>query len=167
MLAESITESVAGLPRLLLGRLAVGFRQRPLQSRWASAEWTLAGVALPEDEASLRTQAEMIHPDQPLELHPSEGEGYWLNLQSPNPCVFVMWRTDEGDGRPYPALVTLSYNEAARMLDAGERVEHVPMPEILAQALAEYVHAHYRPEPRRKVRRNDPFRADGARGEKP
>ena len=24
---------------------------------------------------------------QPVELHPSEGGGYWLNLNSPAPCI--------------------------------------------------------------------------------
>lgn len=98
---------------------------------------------------------------QRIELHPSEGEGYWLNLNSPAPCIFVMWRLEAGDPAPRPVVVTLSYNEAGRMLDAGEQVDNVPMPADVRGALEAYTARHYRPEPRKKVRRNDPFR-DGA-----
>lgn len=96
-----------------------------------------------------------------MDLHPSEGEGYWLNLTSEAPCVFVMWRLDDdagSDAVPVPAVVTASYNEAGRMLDAGDRVDRVAMPEAMQSALAEYTMKYYTPEKRRKVKRNDPFR---------
>jgi hypothetical protein len=46
-------------------------------------------------------------------------------------------------------------------MDAGERVDPVPMSATIRQWLAAYVAVHYKPEPKKKVRRNDPF-ADGA-----
>ncbi len=70
-----------------------------------------------------------------FELHPSEAEGYYLNLVAPEPKAFVMWRMREDGGDPpvFPVIVTVSYNEAARMLDGGERVDAVPLPDgILA-----------------------------------
>jgi hypothetical protein len=69
------------------------------------------------------------YPGQLTEMHPSEGEGYWLNLNSPDPRAFVMWRVREGDGEPpvFPVVVTLSYNQAARMMDGGEQVDSVPL----------------------------------------
>ena len=72
-----------------------------------------------------------------------------------------MWRLEEGDEVPRPAVVTVSYNEAGRMLDAGDHVDNVPMPDDLKSALLAYTNAHYKPEPKKKVRRNDPFK-DGA-----
>ncbi len=99
----------------------------------------------------------------PMDLHPSEGEGYWLNLTSDAPCVFVMWRLEEGDEIPRPVVVTVSYNEAGRMLDAGDRVDRVPMPEVMQSALAEYTMQHYKPEVRKKVKRNDPFKNGASR----
>jgi len=102
---------------------------------------------------------------QPVDLHPSEGEGYWLNLNSPAPCIFVMWRLEEGDQVPRPVVVTLSYNEAGRMLDAGDHVDNVPMPAEMREVLIAYTAAHYKPEPRKKVRRNDPFREGAFRRE--
>jgi hypothetical protein len=98
-------------------------------------------------------------------LHRSEAEGYYLNVTAPDPKIFVMWRLSEEAAVPpvRPVIVTVSYNEAARLLDGGEQVDAVPMlPEILAW-MTPFVDEHYKPEPKRKVKRNDPF-ADGASG---
>jgi hypothetical protein len=77
--------------------------------------------------------------------------------------VFVMWRpADDGATPPIrPEVVTVSYNEAARLMDGGERVDAVPLPDVVRDWMAPFVALHYRPEPKRKVRRNDPF-VDGA-----
>ena len=50
------------------------------------------------------------------------------------------------------------------MMDGGERVDAVPMPDAVRQWMAPFVAEHYKPEPRRKVRRNDPFADRGSRG---
>jgi hypothetical protein len=143
-----------------------------LVNRWADELWRPVAVALqdasatapagPCVEAHDASATRWRLPGHAFELHPVEAEGYFLNVTSPAPCVFVMWRMFE-DGAPpaRPVLVTVSYNEAGRLLDAGERVDNVPMaPAILALTRA-FVAANYRPEPRKKLRRNDPF-ADGA-----
>jgi hypothetical protein len=98
-----------------------------------------------------------------VELHRSEAEGYYLNLVAPLPKAFVLLRpAEEGASPPLvPLLVTLSYNEAARMQDGGEQVDAVPLPAALHAWMQPFVDEHYKPEPRRKVKRNDPF-VDGA-----
>ena len=55
----------------------------------------------------------------------SEAEGYHLNITSPEPKVFVMWRMADAGVAPAasPVVVTVSYNQAARMLDGGEQVD--------------------------------------------
>ena len=102
------------------------------------------------------------------ELHRSEGEGYWLNITSPEPKAFVMWRPADDGREPAvrPHTVTLSYNEAARMLDAGEQVDGVPLARELLAWMKPFVDANYTPEARRKVRRNDPFAGDTERGDR-
>lgn len=139
----------------------VGFRRRAVTSRWVQAVWELAVVRLPAE--GIPEGCDAFFPAQPVEVHPSEGEGYWLNLHSPAPCVFVMWRHEAADAAPVPTVVTLSYNEAGRMMDAGEQVEQRPMPEPLRAALEAWVAAHYTPKTRHKVRRNDPFQDAPAR----
>ncbi len=55
------------------------------------------------------------------------------------PKVFVLWRMaeaeDAAEPRARPLIVTVSYGEAARFLDAGEQVDAVPMPAALLAAL--------------------------------
>ena len=88
-----------------------------------------------------------------FELHPCEAEGYYLNIVAPEPKAFVMWRLREDGGDPpvFPVIVTVSYNEAARMLDGGERVDAVPLPDGIRAWLEPFVAEHYRPEAKRKV----------------
>ena len=62
-----------------------------------------------------------------------------------------------------PVLATVSYNEAARMMDAGEQVDAVALPVPILTWMQPFVAEHYKPEPRRKVRRNDPFANDADR----
>ena len=101
-----------------------------------------------------------------LELHRSEAEGYYLNLTSPEPKVFVMWRMlepeamEEGGPAMRPALATLSYNEAARMLDGGEQVDGVSMLPEIRSWIARFVAENYKPEPKRKIRRRYPLQDD-------
>ena len=145
---------------------SVVFRKRPVASRWVDFEWDTVSIMVSDDqqvtpvgpiEFAVGNETQWRWGGERIALHPSEGEGYWLNLNSPQPCIFVMWRLEEGDAVPRPVVVTVSYNEAGRMLDAGDRVDNVPMPEALRTTLTTYVAAHYKPEPRKKVRRNDPF----------
>ena len=110
---------------------------------------------LHEDARSAR----WLYPGFTLELFHDESEGYWLNLASPQPFVFVSWLDESGAG--VPKLVTVSYNEAARMMDGGARVDGVAMPAEWVPWLEEYVKKHYRPEPKKKRIRPPSFK--GAR----
>jgi hypothetical protein len=150
----------------------------PLANRWVSEQWRPAAV-IPRGEigpGSARPEAcapERVKdgpagttwrfPQRRIELHPTEAEGYFLNITSDTPLVFVMWRSAEDGSEPaaLPEIVTVSYNQAGRILDGGERVDPVPMPETILAWMRPFVAEHYKPEPRRKVRRNDPFK-DGA-----
>ncbi len=107
--------------------------------------------------------AQVLHPGLGVTLHRDEAEGYFLNLSSGSPVWFVMWRIDEDDpSRAWPESVTLSYNEAGRLLDAQERVDNLPLPEALCAWLQAFVDEHYRPEPKRR-RRPASFKAPGER----
>jgi len=94
-----------------------------------------------------------LHPGLEVALHRDEAEGYYLNLSSGAPVWFVMWRVDEADpSRAWPELVTLSYNEAGRLLDAQERVDNVPLRGEAVEWLQAYTDAHYKPEPKKRSR---------------
>ncbi|TAG05508.1 MAG: DUF3305 domain-containing protein [Betaproteobacteria bacterium] len=172
MIEQSDSTPQQAIPSKATWPVAVSFRQRPVQSRWVDFEWEAASVvfsnaasvpngSLDVAQYDVAGETRWTYDGQSIDLHNSEGEGYWLNINSPAPCVFVMWRMEEGESVPKPAVTTVSYNEAGRMLDAGDKVDNVPMPPDMLEALVEYTAAHYTPEVRKKVRRNDPFK-DGS-----
>jgi hypothetical protein len=153
--------------------VAVILRCAPLANRWASERWEAAAVLL--EPARTASEATAFGDDgsgprwrfggHEIELHPSEAEGYWLIVSAPEPKVFVMWRAAEPGVVPpvHPVIVTVSYSQAARMLDGGEQVDAVPLPSGIRKWMQPFVAMHYQPEVRRKVRRNDPFRDDAER----
>jgi hypothetical protein len=51
-----------------------------------------------------------------------------------------------------PVVVSLSYNEAGRWLDAQETVEQVPAPEEVIEWMRGFVQEHYVIEPKRRKR---------------
>jgi hypothetical protein len=129
-----------------------------LESRWQSEKWETIGVVPDRDPAGAAPRllveneecAQWLYPGFKLELFRDEAEGYYLNLSSNKPFVFVNWLEEEGAG--VPKAVTVSYNEAARMLDSGVRVDGVPMPAQWIPWLAEYVERNYKPEPKKRIR---------------
>jgi len=132
--------------------------KRPLQNRWASHQWRTAAVTLADAPHSAPPGDCIAHAGHELTLFRDEAEGYYLNLSSGAPMVFVMWRMEEGapgaEGEvgeaPQPKFVTVSYNEAGRLMDAQETVETVPLPAPLLPWLEAYVAEHYKPEPKKK-----------------
>jgi len=93
---------------------------------------------------------QVAFPGLQLKLVRDEAEGYYLNLTSPEPKLFVLWRLYVEEARP--EFVTVSYNEGTRWADSGENVDGVPLPTELRAWMGEFVEHNYRPEPRRKVR---------------
>ncbi len=132
---------------------AVILERVAVQNRWESIRWGLADV-VPDPGGDVRVVAEdarvmrRLHPGFALTLYPDEAEGYYLNVTSGAPSVFVAVRTDEASGEPYPFQLTLSYNEAARWMDGSERVERALAWPQLAQWMAEWVAQNYKPEPK-------------------
>ena len=113
--------------------VAVIFQRTELNNRWVNERWEPIAV-VPPVVLPVTTGRDTPIPvkisDSPsstrwrfdghaFELHPCEAEGYYLNLAAPDPKAFVMWRMTEEGGDPplFPVIVTVSYNEAARMLD--------------------------------------------------
>ena len=97
--------------------------------------------------------AQFLHAGLSVTLFTDEAEGYYLNLSTGTPVWFVMWRVAEDDpSRAWPEVVTLSYNEAGRMLDAQERVDNVPLHGPPRDWLAAFAQAHYKPEVKQRRR---------------
>ncbi len=143
-------------------RVAVLIEREKAPNRWEDWRFRVAEVVLDDDGgfgAAPRTlrddgkRARTLHPGFDVTLHADEAEGYHLNLSTGTPVWFVMWRVADDDASAArPELVTLSYNEAARLLDAQEHVDNVPLPPQVREWLAAFAQEHYKPEIKQRKR---------------
>lgn len=145
--------------------VAVIMRHERIANRWQSSRWVLDDVVPQEaafgKEARIlhRSDSEVrwLHPGFSVELFRDDAEGYYLNVTTPAPCWFVLWRMDEAGiagAEPIarPAAVSLSYHDAGRWLDAQETVEQVPAPPPVVEWLRAFAQEHLVVEPKRRQR---------------
>jgi hypothetical protein len=138
--------------------VAVIMERLKLNNRWATEKWEAKGVVLdaPQQGSQERvivngeTVTQVLFPAMKLRLERAEAEGYYLNITSPQPKVFVLWRMRDEVARP--ELLTVSYNEGTRWADSGENVDGVALPADLLPWMAEFAAEHYQPEPKKKPR---------------
>jgi hypothetical protein len=142
-------------------QVAVVMEREAQPNRWEEWRFRVAEVVLQEDEFGVEPRVLRddgkhrltLYPGFTLELFKDEGEGYYLNLTSGAPVWFVMWRCDPDDpSHAWPEMVSVSYNEAGRWLDAQERVDNVPLPGEVLAWLQAFSDEHYRPEAKKRKR---------------
>ncbi len=152
--------------------VSVIMRREPIvgaMSRWQSHRWVLENVIL-EGEASssivdksatLLIKNDSIerwkHAGYRAELFTDDTEGYYLNVTTDAPCWFVLWRMEEepsisDEPIAKPEMVSLSYNDAGRWLDAQETVEQVPLPSEVVVWLQAFVDEHHVIETKKRKR---------------
>jgi hypothetical protein len=134
-------------------------------SRWQTWRWVLDDVV--QQEPGFGTEPRLLyqndsgerwlHGGYRVELFEDDCEGYQLNATTPAPCWFVLWRMEEeatvGD-EPIarPVVVSLSYHDASRWLDAQETVEQVAAPQAVVDWMQAFIAEHYQPEVKRPKR---------------
>jgi hypothetical protein len=142
-------------------RVAVVMERLREPTRWEA--WRHAVVEVVADTGGFGSEprvlrddgrvARWLHPGFEVALYADEGEGYYLNLTSGNPVWFVMWRVDDADpALARPEIVSVSYNEAGRWLDAQERVDNAALDAAVRDWLQAFTDANYRPEPKQRRR---------------
>ena len=139
--------------------LAVIMQRTRLGGRWDAEQWEATGVVrdnLTTGAGQVIVQNERttqyLFPGFQLKLRIDEAEGYFLNITSPQPKVFVLWRKDDEDDVARPRHVTVSFNEGARWMDGGASVDGVALPVDLLAWIGEFVESNYKPEPKKKGR---------------
>lgn len=158
-------DAIQSRPQL---RVAVVMRReavRGAMSRWQPWRWALDDVlpdrgqfgTAPRRLLQTETEERWLHPGYTVELFRDDAEGYLLNATTPAPCWFVLWRMEEEPSvaeEPIarPQIVSLSYHDAGRWLDAQETVEQVRAPAEVVEWMRAFAQAHYTPEPKRRQR---------------
>ena len=137
--------------------IAVIMQRRPAQSRWADWVWEPLGVLSgPSPKAAPRLLRESddaqqwLHSGLTLILHRDEAEGYYLNVSSQSPRVFVLWRMEGEQG--LPVEVTVSSEEASRWMDGGHQIDSVVMPAEIFAWVGEWVENNYRPKREERIK---------------
>jgi len=145
--------------------VAVVMRRERIDNRWQPWRWALADV-VPQEPGfgteprrlfKSEDEERWLHPGFTVELFRDDAEGYYLNLTTPAPCWFVLWRMEEEPGigdepMARPVMVSLSYHDAGRWLDAQETVEQVPAPPQVIEWMRAFAEAHYVVEPKKRKR---------------
>lgn len=132
--------------------LAIVMERAVIQGEWGGEKWLARSAvcdgSLPGAPRRVLVErddlTQILFPGCRIELTPKESEGYLLNVSSPRPKIFVMWRMH--DGLAHPDLLSVSYHEGARWMDNEENVDSVPLPEALRPWIAAFADAHYVPE---------------------
>lgn len=145
--------------------VAVIMRRERIDNRWQPWRWALADVV--PQEPAFGTEPRLLfkndeeerwlHPGFTVELFRDDAEGYYLNVTTPAPCWFVLWRMEEepalaDEPMARPTMVSLSYHDAGRWLDAQETVEQVPAPAHVIEWMRAFADEHYVIEPKRRKR---------------
>jgi hypothetical protein len=136
--------------------VSIVMQRRDLQNRWQSEAWEPVGVLPEAGEGVPRVLVEepgltqWLYPGMRVQLRVADADGYFLNVSTAEPCVFVLWRME--DGRAVPCHLTVSYSEASSWMDGGEQVDRVPMPREVYDWVSEFVQRNYRPQPKKKIR---------------
>lgn len=132
--------------------------------KWVLPNWALVKVISGKD-LKHNDQKVIIHEDiglqrslhggLRLDLFKDGGEGYWYNLLSSDPYLFVVCEGQPNDMEIRPYYVTVNHDEANGYLETDDLVLSSPMPVGLRDLLEHYVVEHYHPEQRKKRKRKD------------
>ncbi|MGA0025642.1 MAG: DUF3305 domain-containing protein [Burkholderiales bacterium] len=136
---------------------AVVMERTVVEGRWAGEKWQAKCVipdltpgAAPRVVVDTPQITQVLFCGLALQLQKDEAEGYYMNITSTEPRVFILWRM--GESVAEPQMLTASYNEGARWLDSEENVDTVPLPVELTGWIAAFCEEHYKPEPRKKAK---------------
>jgi len=138
-------------------RVAVIMQCRAIANKWQSQTWEPVGILADyagEDEPRVIVEepgiTQWLYPGFDIVLQRSEAEGYFHNVSTAVPNLFVLWRTE--NARAVPRYVTASYDEASRWMDGGAQVDPVAMPLAMCAWVRAFVALNYRPEPKKRFR---------------
>lgn len=145
--------------------VAVVMRRERIDNRWQPWRWSLGDIVPQEDGFGAQPrlllkddhEERWLHPGFRVELFTDDAEGYYLNVSTSQPCFWVVWRMEEEPALAeepvaVPQIVTLSYHDAGRWLDAQETVEQVAAPRDVVEWVQAFVDTHYVLEAKRRQR---------------
>lgn len=134
-------------------------------SVWQPERWNVTELLPPGTPVSAEQVEQGVVQPVTLSIFQDELQGYFLNLDAVQPCIFVLLRYPDEDYSKIPRIagVTASYDTSASWVDSNEEVQTLPMPSEMASWLADLVQSNYKPEPKKR-RRPQSFVSPSKRG---
>jgi hypothetical protein len=157
-------QAIETASRLSIPVAVVLDRELDQGSRWGYPTWRVHEVVAGEGIAQLGGKSVIganagtrrtVHTGFTLDLFKDGSEGYWYNLLSEEPYLFVVCEGEYSAMEIRPMHVTANQDEANGHLESDDIVLPVPMPAEITALLERYVISHYRPEVKRKRKRRD------------
>ena len=131
---------------------------------WVIPQWKCFAIVtgehiLQEDNRKLihedETKSRYFWGGMELRLYKDGSEGYWYNLLSETPFLFVICDGEEGASEAEPGMITANQDEATGYMESDRMVLSIPMPAEIRDIVEKYVVTHYRPEQKKKRKRVD------------
>lgn len=130
--------------------------------KWVLPQWKVSAVVAGE-HIDQSDQPLLIHDDGRyrrylcgglvLHLYKDGTEGYWYNLLSDPPYLFVICDGEQGDYEVQPAFITANQDEANGYMESDRLVLSAPMPAQICDIIERYVVSHYHPTQKKKRER--------------
>lgn len=132
--------------------------------KWVMPQWKCFAIVTGE-HLRQTDQKLLIHEEEScsryywgglqLHLYKDGSEGYWYNLLSETPFLFVICDGELGDHSVEPGMVTANQDEATGYMESDRMVLSIPMPVEIRDLLENYVISHYQPEIKKKRKRQN------------
>jgi hypothetical protein len=132
--------------------------------KWVLPQWCACAVVTGQ-HISRESGRQLIHEDDMtrrylwnglvVHLYKDGSEGYWYNLLSPQPFLFIVCEGEQGDMEVEPAFVTANQDEATGYMESDRLVLSLPMPAEICDVLERYVISHYQPQRKKKRKRRE------------
>lgn len=157
-------EETANSSRISIPLAVVLERTIDRSKRWVVPSWSVYTVVSGENLQDQRQQIPttedndrqfFFHGGLSLDLFKDGGEGYWYNLLSSDPYLFVACEGEPGAMEILPFYITANQDEAVGHLETDDIVLSIPMPEEIRELLEQYVVNHYQPVEKKKRKRRD------------
>jgi hypothetical protein len=138
---------------------------RKLISRgaWSLPHWEATGVVTGTQFADAKRSKTLVHEADgvqqflfrgfALNLYRDAAENYWFNLMGETPSLFILCQKVDGEELA-PSAVSADFADAEAAVEKDGAAFAVPIPPEIYVELERFVLDHYKPEPRRKRKRD-------------
>lgn len=165
-MAESAIEGLAYSVAVVMAR------EQVRQGAWTVPQWRAVGLVAGDSVPSRDSWRTLVHTEADgtehylwggltLKIEKEHLEGYYHNLVGGQPALFVLCHEDP-DGNPEPYGVTADGEEASAGLECDSLVYRAAIPEEIYPAIERFVVQHFVPRERKKRKRKNWSRDDGA-----